>query len=144
MKEKTNNSEALNTKYRHNDRKPLKPIGPKKGARAQKQFMLDWLSDNQEVFTELMQDARVQDPRLFVQTYTTIMKHVVPQDKNVNVNVGINKDFLELQAMGRTNVELPDKSGVTMIPSELPHYTQYEEIVAEENASPELEEEVRS
>ena len=136
MKEKTNNSERLNTKYRHNDKKPMNPVGPRKGARAQKQFMLDWLSENQEVFTELMEDARKQDPRLFVQTYTAIMKHVVPQDKNVNVNVGINKDFLELQAMGRTKVELPDKSGSTLIPGELPHYTQYEEIVAEENREP--------
>lgn len=118
---------------------PARPVSPRKGARAQKQFMLDWLSENQQVFTELMADAKEQDPRLFVQTYTTIMKHVVPQDKNVNVNVGINKDFLELQAMGRTKVELPDKSGSTMVPGTLPHYTQYEEILAEEDASSEEE-----
>lgn len=117
------------TKYHYSHNNPTNPVTPRKGAKAQKQFMLDWLNENQQVFTELMDEAREQDPRLFITTYTTIMKHVVPQDKNVNVNVGINKDFLELQAMGRTNVELPDKSGAT----DLPHFTQYEEIVAEEN-----------
>lgn len=139
MTENTNNSERLNTKYRHGANSPANPVSQRKGARAQKQFMIDWLNENQEVFVQLMEDARVQDPKLFVQTYTKVMKHVVPQDKNVNVNVGINKDFLELQAMGRTKVELPDKSGTTLIPGTLPHYTQYEEILAEENRPPEEE-----
>jgi len=129
-------AEELRTKYRYSDNCPTRPLTPKKGAKAQKQFMLDWLNENQESFIEVMNDAKEQDPKLFANIYTTVMKHVVPQDKNVNVNVGINKDFLELQAMGRTRVELPDKSGSTMIPSDLPHYTQYEEIVAEEHQEP--------
>lgn len=132
MADSTNNSKRLNTKYRYSDNMPMKPVNTQaKGARAQKQFMLDWLNANQETFMELMEDAREQDPRLYITTYTTIMKHVVPQDKNVNVNVGINKDFLELQAMGRTRIA--DKSGEQAALPEMTHFTQYEEIVAEEH-----------
>ena len=118
------------SKYKYNDSNPTKPVAPKQGARAQKQFMLDWLHNNQEAFVEVMDQAKDQDPKLFATIYTTVMKHVVPQDKNVNVNVGINKDFLELQAMGKTMVQLPDNATT---PSSLPHFTQYEEIVAEEH-----------
>lgn len=92
--------------------------------KAQKEFAREFLAGNQERFEKVMDEIFENDPRLYARLYLDLHKHTVPSDKNVNVNVGINKDFLELQAMARTNIkQIEDKQ----------EFTQYEEIMAEEN-----------
>lgn len=93
-------------------------------SQAQKEFAREFLNGNQERFKQVMDEIFENDPRLYARLYLDLHKHTVPTDKNVNVNVGINKDFLELQAMARTNVrQIEGKQ----------EFTQYEEIVADEN-----------
>ena len=49
-----------NSKYWTSDKNPNKPVTTQvKGARAQKQFMLDWLSDNQQTFMELKDGCQI-------------------------------------------------------------------------------------
>lgn len=102
-------------------RKTHMPQGMKQ---AQKEFAREFLNNNQERFVQVMDEIFENDPRLYAKLYLDLHKHTVPTDKNINVNVGINKDFQELQAMARTNVKQIEDKQV---------FTQYEEIVAEEN-----------
>ena len=102
-------------------RKTHMPQGTKQ---AQKEFAREFLNNNQERFLQVMDEIFENDPRLYAKLYLDLHKHTVPTDKNINVNVGINKDFQELQAMARTNVKQIEDKQV---------FTQYEEIVAEEN-----------
>ena len=84
-------------------RKKLLPAGRK----AQKEFIRDLLSTNQEKFEELFSELAEHDPKAWLLLYHDMQKHVVPKQSQLNVSVGINKDFQELQALSTTKTDDP-------------------------------------
>ena len=82
-------------------RKKLLPAGRK----AQKEFIRDLLSTNQEKFEELFSELAEHDPKAWLLLYHDMQKHVVPKQSQLNVSVGINKDFQELQALSTTKTD---------------------------------------
>lgn len=85
------------------NRKKLLP----KGKKAQKEFIRDLLSKNQEKFEELFEELADHDPKAWLLLYHDMQKHVVPKQSQVNVSVGINKDFQELVALSTTKTDDP-------------------------------------
>lgn len=83
------------------NRKKLLP----KGKKAQKEFIRDLLSKNQEKFEELFEELAEHDPKAWLLLYHDMQKHVVPKQSQVNVSVGINKDFQELVALSTTKTD---------------------------------------
>lgn len=93
-------------------RKKLLP----KGKKAQKEFIRDLLSKNQEKFEELFEELAEHDPKAWLLLYHDMQKHIVPKQSQLNVSVGINKDFLQLQALGTTKSDDPNAIGMTDVP----------------------------
>lgn len=93
-------------------RKKLLPAGRK----AQKEFIRDLLSTNQEKFEELFSELAEHDPKAWLLLYHDMQKHVVPKQSQLNVSVGINKDFQELQALSTTKTDDPLAIGATPVP----------------------------
>ena len=90
------------------NRKKLLP----KGKKAQKEFIRDLLSKNQEKFEELAD----HDPKAWLLLYHDMQKHVVPKQSQVDVSVGINKDFQELVALSTTKTDDPLAIGAEPVP----------------------------
>lgn len=93
-------------------RKKLLPAGRK----AQKEFIRDLLSTNQEKFEELFSELAEHDPKAWLLLYHDMQKHVVPKQSQLNVSVGINKDFHELQALSTTKTDDPLAIGANPVP----------------------------
>lgn len=93
-------------------RKKLLPAGRK----AQKEFIRDLLSINQEKFEELFYELAEHDPKAWLLLYHDMQKHVVPKQSQLNVSVGINKDFQELQALSTTKTDDPLAIGANPVP----------------------------
>lgn len=93
-------------------RKKLLPAGRK----AQKEFIRDLLSTNQEKFEELFSELAEHDPKEWLLLYHDMQKHVVPKQSQLNVSVGINKDFQELQALSTTKTDDPLAIGANPVP----------------------------
>lgn len=93
-------------------RKKLLPAGRK----AQKEFIRDLLSTNQEKFEELFSELAEHDPKAWLLLYHDMQKHVVPKQSQLNVSVGINKDFQELQALATTKTDDPLAIGANPVP----------------------------
>lgn len=93
-------------------RKKLLPAGRK----AQKEFIRDLLSTNQEKFEELFSELAEHDPKAWLLLYHDMQKHVIPKQSQLNVSVGINKDFQELQALSTTKTDDPLAIGATPVP----------------------------
>lgn len=93
-------------------RKKLLPAGRK----AQKEFIRDLLSTNQEKFEELFSELAEHDPKAWLLLYHDMQKHVVPKQSQINVSVGINKDFQELQALSTTKTDDPLAIGANPVP----------------------------
>ena len=93
-------------------RKKLLP----KGKKAQKEFIRDLLSRNQEKFEELFEELAEHDPKAWLLLYHDMQKHVVPKQSQVNVSVGINKDFQELVALSTTKTDDPLAIGAEPVP----------------------------
>lgn len=93
-------------------RKKLLPQGKK----AQKEFIRDLLSKNQEKFEELFEELAEHDPKAWLLLYHDMQKHIVPKQSQLNVSVGINKDFLQLQALGTTKTDDPNAIGAAEVP----------------------------
>ena len=93
-------------------RKKLLPAGRK----AQKEFIRDLLSTNQEKFEELFSELAEYDPKAWLLLYHDMQKHVVPKQSQLNVSVGINKDFQELQALSTTKTDDPLAIGANPVP----------------------------
>lgn len=93
-------------------RKKLLPTGRK----AQKEFIRDLLSTNQEKFEELFSELAEHDPKAWLLLYHDMQKHVVPKQSQLNVSVGINKDFQELQALSTTKTDDPLAIGANPVP----------------------------
>lgn len=94
------------------NRKKLLP----KGKKAQKEFIRDLLSKNQEKFEELFEELAEHDPKAWLLLYHDMQKHVVPKQSQVNVSVGINKDFQELVALSTTKTDDPLAIGAEPVP----------------------------
>lgn len=94
------------------NRKKLLP----KGKKAQKEFIRDLLSKNQEKFEELFEEFAEHDPKAWLLLYHDMQKHVVPKQSQVNVSVGINKDFQELVALSTTKTDDPLAIGAEPVP----------------------------
>lgn len=94
------------------NRKKLLP----KGKKAQKEFIRDLLSKNQEKFEELFEELAEHDPKAWLLLYHDMQKHVVPKQSQVNVSVGINKDFQELVALSTTKTDDPLAIGAESVP----------------------------
>lgn len=93
-------------------RKKLLPAGRK----AQKEFIRDLLSTNQEKFEELFSELAEHDPKAWLLLYHDMQKHVIPKQSQLNVSVGINKDFQELQALSTTKTDDPLAIGANPVP----------------------------
>ena len=93
-------------------RKKLLP----KGKKAQKEFIRDLLSKNQDKFEELFEELAEHDPKAWLLLYHDMQKHVVPKQSQVNVSVGINKDFQELVALSTTKTDDPLAIGAEPVP----------------------------
>lgn len=93
-------------------RKKLLPAGRK----AQKEFIRDLLSTNQEKFEELFSELAEHDPKAWLLLYHDMQKHVVPKQSQLNISVGINKDFQELQALSTTKTDDPLAIGANPVP----------------------------
>ena len=93
-------------------RKKLLPAGRK----AQKEFIRDLLSTNQEKFEELFSELAEHDPKAWLLLYHDMQKHVVPKQSQLNVSVGTNKDFQELQALSTTKTDDPLAIGANPVP----------------------------
>ena len=104
------------------NRKKLLP----KGKKAQKEFIRDLLSKNQEKFEELFEELAEHDPKAWLLLYHDMQKHVVPKQSQVNVSVGINKDFQELVALSTTKTDDPLAIGAEPVPKI--EYADYEEL----------------
>lgn len=94
------------------NRKKLLP----KGKKAQKEFIRDLLSKNQEKFEELFEELAEHDPKAWLLLYHDMQKHVVPKQSQVNMSVGINKDFQELVALSTTKTDDPLAIGEEPVP----------------------------
>lgn len=94
------------------NRKKLLP----KGKKAQKEFIRDLLSKNQENFEELFEELADHDPKAWLLLYHDMQKHVVPKQSQVDVSVGINKDFQELVALSTTKTDDPLAIGAEPVP----------------------------
>lgn len=93
-------------------RKKLLPAGRK----AQKEFIRDLLSTNQEKFEELFSELAEHDPKAWLLLYHDMQKHVIPKQSQLNVSVSINKDFQELQALSTTKTDDPLAIGANPVP----------------------------
>ncbi len=85
------------------------------GKRAQKEFIRDLLAKNQEKFEELFEEMAEHDPKAWLYLYQDMQKHIVPKQSQVNVAVGINKDFRDLQALACTKTDDPLSLGATPV-----------------------------
>lgn len=94
------NDDLLRIKDR---KKQMLPVGK----RAQKEFIRDLLAKNQEKFEELFDEMAEHDPKAWLMLYQDMQKHIVPKQSQVNVAVGINKDFRDLQALAITKTDDP-------------------------------------
>lgn len=94
------------------NRKKLLP----KGKKAQKEFIRDLLSRNQDKFEELFEELAEHSPKAWLLLYHDMQKHVVPKQSQVNVSVGINKDFQELVALSTTKTDDPLAIGAEPVP----------------------------
>lgn len=95
------------------NRKKLLP----KGKKAQKEFIRDLLSKNQDKFEDLFEELAEHDPKAWLLLYHDMQKHVVPKQSQVNVSVGINKDFQELVALSTTKTDDPLAIGAEPVPN---------------------------
>ena len=103
-------------------RKKLLPQGKK----AQKEFIRDLLARNQEKFEELFEELADHDPKAWLLLYQDMQKHIVPKQQQVNVAVGINKDFQELVALSTTKTD--EELAIGAQPVERIEDADYEEL----------------
>lgn len=69
------------------------------GMRAQRDFLLRVLEENQEDFRRCLFEAAKEDPKFFLRIYADLSKVLVPRSQDVNVSLTLNQDFQELQAI---------------------------------------------
>ena len=83
---------------------PSVDVTPTAQRKAQKQFVLDCLSDNQQKFLDVLEEIREKDPRCYAKLYVDFCRLVIPKESKMDVNIGITADFQELQALSRSGI----------------------------------------
>lgn len=83
---------------------------------AQKEFIRDFLSRNQEKFEECMAQLAEYDPKTFATIYKDLCKHMIPKQSEVSVTHGLDQDFKELMALSTTKIEGREVVGISNIP----------------------------
>ena len=86
--------------------------------KAQRDFLIKCLEENQEDFRRLLAATAIEDPRLFLKLCLELQKLLLPKQQDVNVNLTLNQDFLELKALaesGSTQTHLIDKQEQKLI-----------------------------
>lgn len=68
----------------------------------QKEFMKNWLMENQNYFAECMEAVRVNSPALYVKLYLQAQQQIMPRQQDVNVRYGIEKDFADVMMLAQT------------------------------------------
>lgn len=101
-----------NRKERAEKAKRILPV--KKSA--QKEFIRDFLSRNQEKFEECMNQLAEYDPKTYVTIYKDLSKHMIPKQSEVSVTHGLDQDFKELMALSTTKIEGREVVGISNIP----------------------------
>lgn len=98
-------------------------ISPKtKSGKLQKEFIKEWLADQQDEFVETMAMMRERDPRLWLKLYVENAKLVIPKQSNLNVRHGFDKDFEKVMMLGKSTSKEPMKLEV---------FSEYEEMQKE-------------
>lgn len=87
---------------------------PKK-KRAQKEYIKDLLDRHQDKFEEVMNTLAECDPVKYAELYTKLSVHIIPKQNQLNVSVGLNKDYAELMALGNTNVSPEKRLGFSKV-----------------------------
>lgn len=72
---------------------------------AQKEFIRDFLARNQEKFEECMDQLAEYDPKTYATIYKDLTKHMIPKQSEVSVTHGLDEDFKQLAALGRTKTD---------------------------------------
>ena len=67
-------------------------------------FIAEFLKNNQDKFLEVMEELRYGNPRRYAELYVEMTKMVILKESNVNVNVGINRDFRDLHLLATTKM----------------------------------------
>lgn len=75
----------------------------------QKEFVKDWLSDNQPRFVECMDEIYRHDKRTWSKIYIEHEKLVMPKQTDLNVKHGLSEDFQKLLNRSRSMVSLENK-----------------------------------
>lgn len=83
------------------DRKILKRADVK----AHRDFLLDCLEENQEQFRRLFYELGEMDPKTYLRLYADLSRSLVPKQQDVNVNMTLNRDFQELQALAQSRCD---------------------------------------
>lgn len=72
---------------------------------AQKEFIRDFLARNQEKFEECMDQLAEYDPKTYATIYKDLTKHMIPKQSEMSVTHGLDEDFKQLVALGRTKTD---------------------------------------
>lgn len=110
---------------RKEKREKTKSLLPK-GKSAQKEYLRDFLARNQENFEIAMGQLLEYDPKSYATIYKDLMKHMIPKQSEMSVTHGLDEDFKELMALGRTKVNEDHLLDIDQSPMILD--TDYEEI----------------
>lgn len=88
----------------HDKREKAKKILPVSKS-AQKEFIRDFLARNQEKFEKCMDQLAEYDPKIYATIYKDLTKHMIPKQSEVSVTHGLDEDFKQLAALGRTKTD---------------------------------------
>ena len=95
--------------------------------KGQKEFLKDVVNAEQETFERIMKELETYAPTKWVDVYMKMNQMVIPKESNINVNVGLNRDFQELVNMGRMSSRRITSANA----GELEKLDSFEEIVDE-------------
>ena len=96
----------------------MEVVRPGKGTRAHREFMMRCLDETEDDFLRILHDMAIDDPKFFMRTRMDISRLVMPRQQEVNVNLTLNEDFQELQALASRGIDsklLVDKGGIEEI-----------------------------
>jgi len=96
----------------------------------QRDYLLHWLENNRAGFATAMQSVQKKAPYLYAKYYIEMSKLVMPKEQNINVNIGLNRDLMELQALAGCGLEGTSAAPAIMNDDggELPEFAEFEEI----------------
>lgn len=68
-------------------------------------FLSDFLLSHRDDFEQCMEILRETNPRKYVETYTDMMKLLMPRKQDVSVNVGLDDDLRKLRDLAATRLD---------------------------------------